>query len=895
MKRLLLAALGLLAACGAPPQAPVVQRFVDPAPNEPFRTGTVLASQTVFAWDLTEPGEARRWRAAGGRSTEPGRWSLEGDEEELLLTRAVDLSASEVHALDVELVSFRGGAELCWAAAGEGFAAERCEPCAPQPRRTRRGRVYRCAVGRQPQWAGAPDRLQLRLRPERGGRVRIRRISGIRQRLRSKPFAAALGRSWLLVLDGTDHRETRTGFLAPPGIDLERRLDLPPGALLRFGYGLQPGVREPVTFRAEVRPAAGAAETVFEHTLRSADVGRGSPWRDAEVDLSRFAGRQVEIVLRTEAAATFDPVRGLPLWAHPEVIGRAPAPAPPNVLLISADTLRADRLSLYGYGRPTSPHLDAWAEACGVTFDTAVASSPWTLPSHTTLFTGLDALTHGVNYPVPVPDAFTTLAERLRAAGYSTYAVTGGGYLSPHYGLAQGFDRFLRWGDQPRASRELEAGIAAAQKILAAHRQGPFFLFLHTYETHTPYRPRQPYLSALRGEEPREYPRPVSERNHKRRPQEGMVQRRQWIWQEGPRLYQGAPLTAAERALAADFYDSSVAFLDAQLGRLLAGLRSAGRDRDTLVILTSDHGESLGEHGLVGHTNLYDTDLLVPVVMALPGCDGGGRRVATQVRSADILPTVLDLAGLEIPAGLDGTSLLPLVDGSAEGFPREAWSYAATTNYGVALRIDGRLEYIFNNTAWSPVFGREEILAPDGGEPLPEPDPGLRRRLRERVRERLAGRPGNLVLELANAAAVGLEVELRGDGISPERVKGWDLPPPGLAWSGDGLLRCTVTPGSRFELVLEAPGAGEVEVALALGEGERRRTHTATLTLPAGTGFSRRLVDVDGTWSEDAGPDGGLFTGVAAHWLPPAAGTRAEDPAEEDPALREQLRALGYI
>lgn len=310
----------------------------------------------------------------------------------------------------------------------------------------------------------------------------------------------------------------------------------------------------------------------------------------------------------------------------------------PNVLLVTIDTLRADRLGAYGAQGVETPRLDALA-AAGARFETAIAPAPLTLPSHASLLTGLDPPRHGVrhNGVYRLDAGIETLAERFRAAGYATGAVTGAAVLARRYGLDQGFESY---DDGTSAQRFLERSAAdvtdrALDWLGGAAR--PFLLWTHYYDPHHDYRPPQPF---------------------------------------------------AER-FAASPYDGEIAYVDAQLGRLLDGLEREESRRPTLILVTSDHGESLGEHGESTHSyTLYDAALRVPLILAGPGVPRG-RVVESLVRGVDVAPTLLALTGLPVPADVDGEPMTQHLTGSVT--PPERVAYAET----LATRIE---------QGWSPLF-----------------------------------------------------------------------------------------------------------------------------------------------------------------------------------------------
>lgn len=339
-----------------------------------------------------------------------------------------------------------------------------------------------------------------------------------------------------------------------------------------------------------------------------------------------------------------------------------PAAGRPNIVIVSIDTLRADHLGCYGYRRPTSPNLDRLA-AGGVLFRNAIAQAPWTLPSHMSILTGLYPSGHGaVSEEHRLAPRFVTLAEVLQQEGYLTVGITDGGFLGRKYGY-QGFDRFDDGGRAgPRGWRDLNvppppaglehvergenraAGVMVdkALRFLNRRRQErPFLLFLHTYQVHCPYDP------------PPEWDR-FSDPAYR-----GVVQIQGTCNFEPVKAAMGA----ADYQHLVDKYDGEIAYTDAQLGRLFAELEALGLDDTSVILITSDHGENLGDHPHypVGHAaELHDHTLRVPLILKAPGLRAG-TVIDGQVESVDILPTLLDLFGLELPEAVDGVSLVEIL------------------------------------------------------------------------------------------------------------------------------------------------------------------------------------------------------------------------------------------
>jgi arylsulfatase A-like enzyme/tetratricopeptide (TPR) repeat protein len=282
-----------------------------------------------------------------------------------------------------------------------------------------------------------------------------------------------------------------------------------------------------------------------------------------------------------------------------------PAAAPPNLLLITIDTLRADRLGAYGYAKAETPALDGLARA-GVLVEDATVQAPQTRPSHASILTGLYPYEHGLrdNFSPPLRPGVETLATVLQAKGYDTAAFLGGAPVAAASGLNRGFavydDHFPGAGAglDTLGERRAAAVVDSALAWLARPRTRPFFVWVHLYDPHAPYEPPAPYAQ-----------------RHPGRP-----------------------------------YDGEVAYADAQVGRLLQRLAAAGLRERTLVAATSDHGESLGEHGEEEHLVLvYDATLRVPLVLSWPGTLPAAARVSGQFRSVDLMPTLLGLLGVAPP------------------------------------------------------------------------------------------------------------------------------------------------------------------------------------------------------------------------------------------------------
>jgi len=354
-----------------------------------------------------------------------------------------------------------------------------------------------------------------------------------------------------------------------------------------------------------------------------------------------------------------------------------PAASRPPILLISLDTLRADALGSYGYGRGTSPNIDRLA-AEAIVFERAYSQSPKTAESHMTLMTGLHPRTHGViNWledegrpPRRLGDSVPTLAQILREAGYRTHGLHGGGQVAAHFGFDRGFDRYEPggWGasDIFGAARTL-----LREELLGG--QTPWFLFLHTYEIHDPYLPPEDH--ARRFVSP-DYRGEVIGSRERLRALAGTD------WWEQHRIYWDRvdPERPEDVRRVRDLYDAGIHHTDQELGELLSWLRQQPAWERLLVVVLSDHGEEFREHGGFLHNSLHREVLQVPLIVRLPGgAPARPRRLSEPVRLIDVMPTLLEHLGLPLPEPIEGRSLLPLLEGrpSPEPVPvRSAWHRA---------------------------------------------------------------------------------------------------------------------------------------------------------------------------------------------------------------------------
>jgi arylsulfatase A-like enzyme/Tfp pilus assembly protein PilF len=308
----------------------------------------------------------------------------------------------------------------------------------------------------------------------------------------------------------------------------------------------------------------------------------------------------------------------------------APASAP-NVVVITIDTLRADHLGCYGYKRIKTPNIDALA-AAGARFERAYTPVPVTLPAHTAIFTGTYPMLSGIHdfSANQLSPQQPTLASVLKEHGYATGAVVGSAVLDSRFGLNHGFDFYYDHFDFNRLDEanldqmERPGNLVADQALdwLGRNYQKKFFLWMHLYDPHYPYTPPAPYS--------KEY--------------------------------------------ATHPYDGEIAFADEQVGRLLRFLKQKGLDQNTVIVLSGDHGESLGEHGEKTHGFfIYNATLHVPLIIHLPGMKSA-KAVPSPVSLTDIVPTVLHALKIDVPSPVQGNDLSALLAGKEPGATRDIYS-----------------------------------------------------------------------------------------------------------------------------------------------------------------------------------------------------------------------------
>ncbi len=558
-------------------------------------------------------------------------------------------------------------------------------------------------------------------------------------------------------------------------------------------------------------------ETGGREIYRAA-VGAGS-WQLHEIQLEDQG--DVELVLSSDGETPIAWADLVLTWPTPD--------RRPNLILISIDTLRADHLTCYGYERQTSPNLDRLAEKSFL-FTRSYSTSTWTLPSTATLLTGLLPAQHNVRRRRDSLGDLPTLAKTLSDAGYRTVGFVDGGYLGFGWGLSLGFQSYTSGADDRARTDDVAAVVERASNWLRGNRFEPFFLFLQTYETHQPHRNREgfadPFLDSL---------------------------------QDGLRFESASPLKllasgeddpAVWRRVEA-LYDGEIARTDHYLGQLFDVLRGLDVFDNTAIVITSDHGEEFLEHGGVDHyaAKVFDENIRVPLILRLPG-QTDGEVVATPVTGADVVPTFLDLAGLEPSSELVGRSLLSLPEdrdrtvvmhglSTARGRGQERFRLDSGSQSLILERrkglvrlydrdqdpgmrqplpsVDGPLVLRLQSLlAWMSKRGQAFVRLPPGTELLQIPaesaiqpisvwqDLERRRIYREEREIELDGRAAALVFEIGSEGDLALRLRSRGGELRRWVLK---VEPPEGGWSPmlelPEVLRAFATAQSRESAAAE--------------------------------------------------------------------------------------------
>jgi len=465
--------------------------------------------------------------------------------------------------------------------------------------------------------------------------------------------------------------ETRHALFAHAPARLAWRLTVPPGGRLDFGLSCLPG--DALTCRVTARAGGGEPQVLAEDAVDDAGA-----WKQRSVDLSDFAGTEIELALGAESPSP----GAVALWGAPVLSGQAPS-SRPNVIFYVIDGGGASQMSVYGYGRPTTPFLEELAKE-GVVFERAHSNATWTQPSTASFMTSLQhsvlgGLRRGV-HSTPVPHAAVTFAEHMRRGGWQTGMFSSNPNAGRVIGLQRGVDLMIDDAepDGPNAGSS-ETLQALFERWRGDYPGAPYWVHFQTIDVHEPNEPVAPFAGRFV-------------------PPELRAQAEEWdnrMWEAGGQLFgttsiaafydEALELAGVERHAFYDvrrgLYDETMAHQDEELRALVAHLKDTGEWRHTLLVIGADHGHPAGTFSRWGRgliepkpeewqgalCDAYASR--VPLLFIWPGHIEGGRRVPEPVSMIDVLPTVLELCGLPPAEICQGRSLAPLLLGRKEALP----------------------------------------------------------------------------------------------------------------------------------------------------------------------------------------------------------------------------------
>jgi arylsulfatase len=689
------------------------------------------------------------------------------------------------------------------------------------------------------------------------------------------------------------HGETRAGLVMPLPGAITAPIEIPPRALLSLGYAFQaaafmtetPELAEPGRVRVAFVDADGGKETVLAERridLRANKADRR--WFDERIDLAALAGRKGTLALAVINEGDAEKAKGTSVYfSTPRILqrpedGAAPAPGLRNVVLITIDCLRAGHVGAYGYDKPTTPSIDRLAKD-GMRFANAFANAPMTLPSIPQLFTSTVFPTKDVE----------TLLEPVGKAGIPSAAVVNNAWI-PLW-LSQGKHAEPPGTFDVMMSGELDAKAITDRALtwLDRHQDDRFVLYLHYLDAHTPYAP------------PKEYVKQFADPAYAGKIGDTFAH------------VEGADASgydAADRKKVMALYDAALKHIDTQIGRLVATLGERGQLDDTVIVVAADHGEEFWDHGNFFHgQSLYDELLHIPLIVRAPGAAPAGTVIERPVRMIDVAPSLLEWAALERPATFEGRPLSQTIASpAAAGDDLIATATQAQFPTRYAIRSGGLKLIESLDTGKRELFDvtadphEEKNLAAQRPDDLAK----LEARLAEaRAPLRARGYQVRVVGPASGSAALDLKLESQprsGTFLTLDRTSPFGAPKLALSTNGENLTaQATVDArgtGFRFDrllsprniarddklkLVVTADGKPVPLTAIALGkDGAAPASDVIDITTPGLT---------SATEPPCAAPESGVRVCV---WRFPGEQVAAM-PEIKDPAVREKLRALGYL
>ncbi len=442
-------------------------------------------------------------------------------------------------------------------------------------------------------------------------------------------------------------RQTRNVVLASPRTTLQLSVRLKREYVLRFEFTVigegWSDRDEKISFTVLAEDLkTGKSETVYETTFNPRKTPQARRWLKGQADLSSYREKSIRLEFKASASAPLLAAQAA-AWANPVLAAKDAISHGPDIILISADTLRADHLGCYGYPRETTPAIARLA-ARSCRLEQAISQAPYTVSSHMSMLTSLYPSFHKVNKidTDRLDSSVLTLAEALYNSGYRTWAMTGGGQVSSNYGFAEGFESYMEF---TSAEDDVRKKVAGTIEFLENNQEGPAFIFFHTYKPHPPFRPLPPYDTMF---------------------DPGYTGTLDGSFSTITAINDGElKASRADLDHLISLYDGDIREMDDQLDELFTCLqkREDETGKGAIIIFTFDHGEEFGEHGKYGvhsHT-LFHELVSVPLIIHSPHMLPAEGAITDLVQSIDIYPTVLELASVKPPNAIQGRSLLSLI------------------------------------------------------------------------------------------------------------------------------------------------------------------------------------------------------------------------------------------
>jgi len=455
---------------------------------------------------------------------------------------------------------------------------------------------------------------------------------------------------------------------------------LPSEGKLKFAYGFGnelSGYAPEVTLTVKAE-AEGIDAELESLKISTKDEDKAGHWSDASIAFPADVSGYMRLTFSLAGPKDAQP-GGVMLIAHPTIVAPDKAGKFKRVIWISIDTLRPDHLGCYGYQRPTSPNIDAFAKEATL-FEYCLTPGAWTFPSYAAMFTGkYPSITGSTTNMQRLPPSERTLAELISATDMATFSVQNIPWAGTQSGLNRGFDTCkLFWNEYADVSLEY------SRKWLAQHADEDVFMFIHLFDPHVPYNPKDKFFGTFDPGYKGGYKRTVIGLEH---------------ISEGK-----AKLSDAERNHIIALYDEDILGCDEDVGNFLKFLKENDIYSDSLIIINSDHGEEFGEHGKYEHGHqLYNESLLVPMIIRGPGYDKG-KRIKGMCADFDIFPTILEWLKIEVSEGLNAVSLNNLMKGQVEKEKRWLLSEQMLTGVEQKAVSTDKYRYIFHT-----LDGKEEL------------------------------------------------------------------------------------------------------------------------------------------------------------------------------------------